>query len=124
MERIEQVRAAVEKLRLSPEAVRHLYGTADLCAELAIARGENGELAYLAGLLHDVSFYLTGSAVNHARRGAAWAEALLREQGGFSEEEIRKIHGAIYLHSDKSTVHGPLAELLKEADLLEKQVAP
>lgn len=98
----------------------HLLGTARVCSQLAENRGENPELAYIAGLLHDVAFYLSGSHVNHARRSAAWAEKTLRELGCFEEDEIRIIHGAIYLHSDKTVVHGPFAQLLKEADVLQK----
>ena len=121
MERIKRVEAAVEALRLPERAMAHLQGTARICTQLAKQRGENPELAYIAGFLHDVTFYLTGSAVNHARRGAQWAEDLLGEMGCFGEDEIRTIHGAIYLHSDKTVVHGPMAEILKEADLLQKR---
>ena len=121
MDRVEQVKAALEALHLPEEAMDHLLGTAALCEELAKDRGEPLELAVIAGLLHDVSLYLSGSPINHARRSAAWAEELMRKFGCFSEEEIRAVHGAIYLHSDKSTRHGPLAELLKEADTLQKQ---
>ena len=120
-DRIRRVEAAVEALLLSAHAMAHLRGTAFICARLAESRGENPELAYIAGILHDVIFYLTGSSINHARRGAQWAEDLLRELGCFEEEEIRIIHGAIYLHSDKTVVHGPIAEILKEADLLQKR---
>lgn len=116
MERIKRVEAAVNALRLSEHAMIHLLGTARLCAQLAQARGENPELAYIAGLLHDVAAYRNGSSLNHARLGAAWAEKLLRQLGGFAEAEIRVIHDAIYLHSDKTVVHGPFAQLLKEAD--------
>jgi len=120
MERIKRVEAAVEALHLSERSMNHLLGTARICTQLAEIRGEDPELAYIAGLLHDVTFYLTGSSVNHARRSATWAENLLRELGCFGEDEIRLIHGAIYLHSDKMVVHGPFAQLLKEADLLQK----
>ncbi len=121
MGRIERVEVALEALHLPEHAMAHLRGTAFICARLAEKRGENPELAYIAGILHDVTFYLTGSSINHARRSAQWAEALLRELGCFEEDEIRIIHGAIYLHSDKTVVHGPMAEILKEADLLQKK---
>ena len=120
MERIERVEAAVEALGLSEDAMAHLLGTAGICAALAEDRGENPELAYIAGLLHDVVLYMTDSHVNHARRGAAWAENTLRGLACFEEKEIRIIHDAIYLHSDKHVLHGPFAQLLKEADVLQK----
>ena len=118
MERIKRVEAAVEALGLSEDAMAHLLGTAGICAALAEDRGENPELAYIA-LLH-VVLYMTDSHVNHARRGAAWAENTLRGLGCFAEKEIRVIHNAIYLHSDKHVCHGPFAQLLKEADVLQK----
>lgn len=120
MERIKRVEMAVEALQLPEYAMTHLQGTALICARLAQARGENPELAYIAGLLHDVAACRNGSALNHARLGAAWAEKLLRQLGGFAEAEIRVIHDAIYLHSDKTVVHGPFAQLLKEADVRQK----
>lgn len=121
MDRIRRVEAAVKALGLSEQAMTHLLGTARICTRLAEDRGENPELAYIAGLLHDVVFYRNGSPVNHARLGAAWAEKLLRQLGGFEEGELRAVHNAIYLHSDKHVVHGSFAQLLKEADMLQKE---
>ena len=121
MERVKRVKAAVDALGLPQAAMAHLIGTAQICARLAKQRQQPEELAYIAGLLHDVVLYSGGSPINHARRGAAWAENTLRVLGCFGETEIRAVHGAIYLHSDKSVVHGPLAEILKQADLLQKQ---
>ena len=121
MERIRRLEAAVEALGLSGLEMAHLKGTARICAELAEERGENSELCYIAGLLHDVALYLTGSPINHAHRSAAWAENTLHTLGCFEEAEIRRIHGAIYLHSDKNVVHEPFAQLLKEADVLQKR---
>lgn len=121
VERIKRVEAAVSELRLPEHAMVHLQGTARICAQLAEKRGENPELAYIAGLLHDIAAYQNGSSLNHARLGAARAEKLLRQLGDFGEAEIRVICDAIYLHSDKTVVHGPFAQLLKEADLLQKR---
>ena len=121
MERIKRVEAAVNALHLSEHAMVHLLGTARICAQMAEERGENPELAYIAGLLHDIVAYRNGSSLNHARLGAAWAEKLLRQLGGFDEAEIRVIFDAIYLHSDKTVTHGPFAQLLKEADILQKR---
>ena len=119
MERIKRVEMAVEALQLPEYAMTHLQGTALICARLAQARGENPELAYIAGLLHCGHDHVLRMG-HHARLGAAWAEKLLRQLGGFAEAEIRVIHDAIYLHSDKTVVHGPFAQLLKEADMRQK----
>ena len=120
-DRIRRIESAVDALGLLEQELAHLKGTARICAELAEKQGENPELCYIAGFLHDMMLYLTGSTINHAHRSAAWAENTLRLLGCFEEEEIRIIHGAIYLHSDKTVVHGPMAEILKKADLLQKK---
>ena len=49
----------------------HLLGTAHFAAMLAMKRGADSEAAELAGLLHDISTYLTGEHEDHARKGAA-----------------------------------------------------
>ena len=121
MDRISRVKSLLDALHLPVFAMEHLLETADYCLKLAELRGENGELACIAGLLHDVMFYLSGSPLNHARRSADWAWEQLRELGCFDEEELKQIHGAIYLHSDKDIVHGPLEEILKDADILQKR---
>lgn len=121
MNRVEQVKAIVDALQLPEDAMQHLYGTARYCAILAEKRGENTELAQIAGMLHDIVLFLSGSHINHARRSAQWAENLLRDLDCFTEEEIKKIRAAIYLHSDKEIVHDSFAELLKEADIMEKR---
>lgn len=48
----------------------HLLGTAHFAAMLAMKRGADSEAAELAGLLHDISTYLTGNGEDHARKGA------------------------------------------------------
>ena len=59
--RIEKVRELVDEilLNMSDPAERrcaylHLYGVAQACALLALKRGEDVELAVIAGMLHDI----------------------------------------------------------------------
>ena len=54
-----------------------------------------------------------------APRSAVEAAAILNETGGFSQEEIDQICQAISTHSAKDQVDGALAELLKDADVLQ-----
>ena len=100
-------------------ACAHLYGVSMACVLLAQRRGENSELAAVAGMLHDIATYKTGDSAAHAHRGAAMAEELLRETKLFSEEEIILIRYAIYSHSDKLNEHAPFAEVLIDADVLQ-----
>ena len=64
MDRIQQVRAYVDSVtgrigdkELRKEAVVHLYGVSQACALIAMKRGEDKELAVIAGMLHDIWTY-------------------------------------------------------------------
>lgn len=125
-DRIEQVRECVsEMLEQVPDAFLradgyvHMFGVAQACVMIALRRGEDVELAAIAGYLHDIATYSTGDSTKHARRGAEMARPILDSLGLFSEEEMNRICTAISLHSDKKTVHGPLDEILKDADVLQ-----
>ena len=126
MERIGAVQACVDKIVAGQNkeidvkfGYVHLYGVSQTCALLAKKRQQNVELAAIAGLLHDIYAYQTGSRVDHAHQGASAARKILQELNLFSEEEIEMISGAIYRHSDKDTVDSPFDEVLKDADVLQ-----
>ena len=60
MNRIEKVREVVDEILLHMTddeerrcAYLHLYGVSQACALLALKRGEDVELATIAGMLHD-----------------------------------------------------------------------
>ena len=108
-DRIEKIREIVSSLleqvpnpALRADGYVHMFGVAQACVLLAMRRGEDIELAAAAGYLHDIATYTTGSALDHAHRGAEMAKQILRESGVFSEEEIGKICQAIYFHSDRT----------------------
>ena len=126
MDRIEAVRrrveAVVEQMSDAGErrmAFAHLNGVAQGCALLALRRGEDAELAIVAGLLHDIHTYATGNPIDHAHQGARMAGEVLNGLGMFEEAEIQTIRLAIYRHSDKAVVHRPFDEILKDADVLQ-----
>lgn len=61
MNRIEILRQYIDNMifNMSDDEERrcayvHLYGVAQYCALIALKRGENAELAIMAGMLHDV----------------------------------------------------------------------
>ena len=126
MERIGAVQACVDKI-VSGQTGKidikfgyvHLYSVSQMCALLAKKRQQNVELAVIAGLLHDIYAYQTGSRKDHAHQGAAAARQILQELNLFSEEEINMISQAIYRHSDKDVVDSPFDEVLKDADALQ-----
>ena len=96
----------------------HIYGVSDFCTLLALRRGLNAELAAACGMLHDISQVTTGSSLNHAAIGAEQARDILKALGMYGEDETEEIAVAISRHSDKKSVHGPLDEVLKDADVL------
>ena len=108
------------------EGRRHMASVSEIAGNLARKRGENEEFARLAGFYHDLAAVETGIRKEHAHAGASRARGILGglywESGKplFSEEELQDICGAIYFHTDKDRVHFPLAEVLKDADLLDR----
>lgn len=126
MERIGAVQGCVDKI-ITAQAKDidikfgyvHLYGVSQTCALLAEKRQQNVELAAIAGLLHDIYAYKTGSRTDHAHQGASVAREILQELNLFSEEEINMVAGAIYRHSDKDRIDSPFDEVLKDADVLQ-----
>ncbi|MDP6780099.1 MAG: HD domain-containing protein [Candidatus Latescibacteria bacterium] len=126
MDRLECVRGVVDGILAGQEDMSrrragfvHLYGVSTVCVLLAIKRGLNPEVAGVAGMLHDVATYESGSSKEHAARGSVRAGEILAEIGRFAAEEITEISEAISTHSTKVEDHGPMAELLKDADVLQ-----
>ena len=99
-------------------AIAHLHGVAFAAAILAKKRGEDAELATMAGLLHDVYAYKSGSYDDHAHLGAEYARKVLNKLQITSPEETEVICTAIWNHSSKDEVNGPIDEILKDADVL------
>ena len=100
-DRIEKIREIVSSLleqvpnpALRADGYVHMFGVAQACVLLAMRRGEDIELAAAAGYLHDIATYTTGSALDHAHRGAEMAKQILKENGAwkrtFEEGKGRK----------------------------------
>jgi uncharacterized protein len=126
MDRLEKVRQVIDEiLRQQPDIEEsrcgfvHLYGVASICALLALKRGLDPQICAVAGMLHDISSYKTGDATDHAQRSVLEAAEILSETGGFAQKEIDEVCEAISKHSAKDEKDGELAELLKDADVLQ-----
>ena len=102
-----------------PAALEHLYGVSLAATLLAKKRGENQELAAMAGMLHDIHAYMSGSYDDHAHLGAEMARKILEEVGVTTAEENDIICSAVYHHDDKLVVDGPMDEILKDADVID-----
>ena len=99
-------------------AVAHLHGVSLAAVMIAKKRGENPELAAMAGLLHDLYAYRTGTYDDHAHKGAVYAREVLEELGATSKEETDIICSAIWHHDSKAEIDSPMDEVLKDADVI------
>ncbi len=125
MNRIEVLRQYIDNILLNMLDVEerrcayvHLYGVAQYCALIALKRGENVELAIMAGMLHDIYSYAKMDTKNHAHKGAVLAREILTSLQITNEDETKIICDAIYTHSEKGLVHFAFNEVLKDADIL------
>lgn len=126
MSRLKELRAYVdkkineledEKKRIS--ATAHLYGVSLTAQMLAKKRGLDPELAAMAGMLHDMHAYMSGSYDDHAHLGAELGRGILEKLELTTPEETEVICSAIYHHDDKALLDSPMDELLKDADVLD-----
>ena len=99
-------------------AVAHLHSVSLAAVMIAKKRGENAELAAMAGLLHDLYAYKSGSYDDHAHKGAEFAREVLIDLGITSEEETEMICSAIWHHDSKAVVDATFDEVLKDADVI------
>ncbi|MBQ5501697.1 MAG: HD domain-containing protein, partial [Selenomonas sp.] len=99
-------------------AYAHLYGVSLAATVIAEKRGENSELASMAAMLHDIAAYVNGTYDDHAHRGADMAKEILLRNALAKPKEIDCICSAIYHHDDKLVKDEPLAEVLKDADVM------
>ncbi len=126
MNRIEILRKHINEILLNMADVEerrcaylHLYGVAQFCALIALKRGENAELAVMAGMLHDIYTYAKRDSKDHAHKGAALAGEILASLQLTNDDETEMICDAIYTHSEKEAVHTGFSEVLKDADVFQ-----
>lgn len=99
----------------------HAHGVAYFCVMLAHKRGLNTKLAYCMGLLHDWGRIKEEDfSSTHGPTGAEALKEKLAQWGDFTETEQAMLLDALRFHSKKKRVDGPYAEVLKDADLLER----
>ena len=111
-------------------AYAHMLQVSQYCAMLAEKRGENVELAEIAGLLHDIAKIkcrddeamlsrLVDNWDKHGEVGAEFAEELLLSNNIVSREECGIICRAISRHcnGNKDNADTAIDEILKDADV-------
>lgn len=126
MNRVEKLRESIDTIlsEITDNSERrcayvHLYGVAQSCALIALKRGENVELAVMAGMLHDIYSYAKMDTKDHAHKGAVLAREILISLDITNKEETNLICEAIYSHSDKGIIHSNFTEVLIDADVMQ-----
>ena len=126
MSRIKELKIRVYKILDNMEdsekrsaAIAHLHGVSLAAVMIAKKRGLDPELAAMAGLLHDIYAYDSGSYDDHARLGAEFARRILEDMGTITPEETEIIYDAIHNHDSKASVDAPMDEVLKDADVID-----
>ena len=126
MNRTEKLREHIDSVLLAMTdteerrcAYLHLYSVSIIAAMIAMKRGENAELATMAGMLHDFYTYAKTDMKDHAHKGAAFSKGVLTGLEITSSEETEIICNAIYNHSDKAAAGASFDEVLKDTDVLQ-----
>ena len=124
--RIEALRTYIDDILLAvPDPLMrrrdcaHLYGVSQACAWIALARGENAELATIAGMLHDISKSYYDDTHDHATKSAVLAREILTKLQLATPAETDMICTAIHNHSDKDNTHDSFSEVLIDADVIQ-----
>ena len=119
-EYLDPILAAIDDQERRERGFHHLYGTAITAWLLAKERDEDHEIAAIAALIHDIAYFPTGIAENHAHNGAEKAKEILKDLEIMNESEIELIGRMIYHHDDKLGIGEPMDELLKDADVMKE----
>ena len=101
------------------KAIAHLHGVSLAAVMIARKRGQDAELAAMAGLLHDLWAYKSGSYDDHAHLGADYARKVLEKMEIATSAETDIICDAIWHHDDKANMDSQFAEVLKDADVID-----
>jgi len=128
--RIEVLRAYLEEIFFSSKAnmktrlslMNHMVSVSQFCAMIALKRGENVELATMAGLLHDIHTFTHLNLEKHAKKGAVMAREILEQLNLTTDEETDMICSAIQHHSKKKGTFPSFDEVLIDADVLEHKL--
>jgi len=125
--RIEKLRRYIEEILFSSVSdmrlryffINHMVCVSQFCALIALKRGENTELATMAGLLHDIHVFTNLDTYKHAKQGAVQAREILEKLQLTTAEETDQICSAIRNHSKKKGSFSSFDEVLIDADVLE-----
>jgi len=115
MSRIKDLQKQVFKVLADTDepmkAMAHLHGVSLAAVMIAKKRSQDPELAAMAGLLHDLWAYKSGSYDDHAHLGADYARKVLGKMEITTSDETDIICDAIWHHDDKANVDSSCNDL-------------
>ena len=119
--------AAIEYDRGDARRIQHFVKVHDLAAAIGALEGLDTHAQFVletAAILHDIGIH-QAEVVHHNGHGKyqeiegpAVAEKILRELGGYTEDEIERVKFLIAHHHTYSSVDGLDYQILLEADFL------
>ncbi|MCD8327023.1 MAG: HD domain-containing protein [Lachnospiraceae bacterium] len=119
--------AMIDYDRGDAQRIQHFVKVHDFAAAIGILEvldEDTQEILESAAILHDIGIHLSeqkyGSSAGHYQEieGPAEAEKVLRDVGGFSEEEIERISFLVGHHHTYHDIQGRDYQILVEADFL------
>lgn len=100
--------------------LKHSSDCCQIAKILSQKRNLDADISTVASVLHDIYVIVEGKYKDHANMGAPIAEKILREVGGFSDNEIKIITDAVAHHSEKEVYSdNPYIELVKDVDVFD-----
>jgi len=124
--RFESIKVLVHEMLLSmdglfnrQEATVHLYGVSTFASMIAMKRGQNPELAAIAGMLHEYYVLKTGINEFPGPNSAEAVRPIIRDIGMFTEEEQITVLRSIFYQNEGRQSHGPYEEIIKDANVLQ-----
>lgn len=114
-------------VRQAEYRIEHSRRVAHIAAEIAVIEGFDEEMAFVAGLLHDIGYSVDMTSRedyrNHGRVGAAIARPFL-ESLGYSNAQVNEMCYGIAIHvDDNADFEGertPLALTIGDADNIDR----
>ena len=101
----------------SDNIYEHSLRTAEIAKREAEERGQDGEIAWLAGALHDIGSALYGRD-NHHYTGAEEAKKILRGFG-YPEEKVAQVARCIFAHRSSIAIkRNEIEQCVADADAL------
>ncbi|WP_232016572.1 CHAP domain-containing protein [Paenibacillus baekrokdamisoli] len=118
-EHLQQMIMSIDSAIRRQEACVQLYGVSTFASMIAMRRGYDQELAEISGLLHHYYYYKTGVKEFPGANSAEAVRPWIRDLKIFTKEEQLIIQQAIFYWEDRSKVHGPYDEIVKDAYVLQ-----